>query len=378
MPVSEERGSEERPLVLLVDDVEANLVALEGQLARLDCELVRASSGNEALRLLLRREFAAILLDVQMPDMDGFEVARLARLETLSRNVPILFVTAMNETEENVFRGYETGAVDLLFKPVNPYVLRSKVQVFLDLHRSKRQLANEIAAHEQTLVELKQFNYSVAHDLRAPLRALQGFSRILLEEHVAGLDADGLKYLERIGAAARRMDQLIEDLLRLAQIGRSPVVPWGLDLTAIVEGIVAEIRQGDPGRDVVLVAPPGIAGRGDARLVGIMLQNLLRNAWKFTSKSARATIELGSRVENGEVVYFVRDDGVGFDSADAAKLFQPFQRLHSAADFDGTGIGLAIVRRIVDHHGGRVWAESKVGCGATFSFTLGPRPTRRV
>jgi two-component system, sensor histidine kinase and response regulator len=365
--------NDQRPRVLLVDDVEANLIALDAQLARLDCELVRASSGNEALRLLLKQEFAVIVLDVQMPEMDGFEVARLARLEASSRTVPIIFVTAMHETEEAVLRGYETGAVDLLFKPVNPYILRSKVQVFLELYRNRRQLAREIEAHEQTLADLRAFNDSVAHDLRAPLRALDGFSRILLEDHAAKLDDEAKQHLLTISAAARRMGQLIDDLFRLSQVGRAAARPEPIDLTSLVESIIAEIREGDPRREVTLVAPAGIVGRGDARLVGIMLQNLLRNAWKFTSKNPRATIELGVRVENGETIYFVRDDGAGFDSTYADRLFQPFQRLHSALEFEGTGIGLAIVRRIIDHHGGRVWAESSLGFGATLFFTLASR-----
>ncbi|MFO0746696.1 MAG: response regulator, partial [Myxococcota bacterium] len=204
-----------RPAVLIVDDVEANLVALEAQLARLDCELVRASSGNQALALLLKRDFAVVLLDVQMPEIDGFEVARYARANAATHDVPIVFVTAMHETEASMLRGYGAGAIDVLFKPVNPEVLRSKVQVFLELYISRRRLADEIDAHKETMRELEAFNYSVSHDLRAPLRAIDGFSAAVLEDCAAQLGPTAQDHLRRVRAAAAKMSSLIEDLLGL-------------------------------------------------------------------------------------------------------------------------------------------------------------------
>jgi two-component system sensor histidine kinase/response regulator len=362
-----------RLAVLIVDDVEANLLALEAQLESLDCEIVRARSGNEALRQLLRRDFAVILLDVQMPDMDGYEVARLARDNGATRDIPIVFVTAMHETEESVLQGYGSGAIDFLFKPINARVLRGKVQVFLELHASRRRLQDEVAAHERTARELEAFSYSVSHDLRAPLRPLDGFSTVLLEDYGAVLDDRARDYLRRMRAAAQRMGNLIDDLLELSKVSHGPVRREGIDLVPMVEGIVAELRERDPARVVEIVIPPTLEATGDRRLVQIVLENLLRNAWKFTRQRAAARIEIG--VANDEVpVYSVRDDGVGFDPTFAARLFQPFQRLHRAQDFEGTGIGLAIVNRVVARHGGRVWAESSPGNGARFSFTLEAPP----
>jgi len=358
-----------RPAILIVDDVEANLVALEAQLANLDCDIVRARSGNEALRQLLRREFAVMLLDVQMPEMDGYEVARLARDNRATRDMPIVFVTAGHETEESLSQGYGSGAIDYLFKPINARVLRSKVQVFLELHVGRRRLVGEIAAHERTLAELEAFNYSVSHDLRAPLRPLDGFCAVLLEDYGAALDDKGREYLGRIRAAAHRMGDLIEDLLELSKVGRAPVRREAVDLIPIVQRIVRELREGEPARDVEVIAPPALVAECDARLVQIVLENLLRNAWKFTRQRPRARIEVGGAVGD-EVVYFVRDDGVGFDPAYAARMFQPFQRFHATSEFEGTGIGLAIVNRIVGSHGGRIWAEASVGGGARFAFTL--------
>ncbi len=362
-----------RPAILIVDDVEANLVALEAQLANLDCDIVRARSGNEALRQLLRREFAVMLLDVQMPEMDGYEVARLARDNRATRDMPIVFVTAGHETEESLSQGYGSGAIDYLFKPINARVLRSKVQVFLELHVGRLRLVGEIAAHERTLAELEAFNYSVSHDLRAPLRPLDGFCAVLLEDYGPALDDKGREYLGRIRAAAHRMGDLIEDLLELSKVGRAPVRREAVDLLPIVQGIVRELREGEPGRDVEIITPPALAAQCDARLVQIVLENLLRNAWKFTRQRPRARIEVGVTVGD-EVAYFVRDDGVGFDPTYAARMFQPFQRFHTTTEFEGTGIGLAIVNRIVGSHGGRIWAEASVGGGARFAFTLAAPP----
>jgi two-component system sensor histidine kinase/response regulator len=362
------------PSVLLVDDVEANLVALEALLGTLPCRLVRATSGNEALRQLLKREFAVVLLDVQMPEMDGYEVARYARQNPATREVPIVFVTAMHETPDSVVRGYGTGAFDFLFKPLNPHVLRGKVQVFLDLFIGRRRLHDEIEAHKKTLAELEAFTYSVSHDLRAPLRPLDGFSQALLEDYGDKLDAQGKHYLTRIRAAAQRMGLLIEDLLELSRMSRVEVKRQRVDLTALAASVVEELRAAEPTREVELAAQPGVQAEGDARLLGIALQNLLRNAWKFTQKKSRARIEFGKRQDGKTAVYFVRDDGVGFDPAFAHKLFRPFQRLHAASEFEGTGIGLAIVERIVRRHGGRIWAEAAPGRGATFCFTLLPAP----
>lgn len=355
--------------MLLVDDVAANLLALEAQLEDLDCELVAVRSGNDALRELLKRDFAVMLLDVQMPEMDGFEVAKYARENPTTRHVPIIFLTAMLDTEENVLRGYGTGAVDVLFKPINAQILRSKVRVFLDLYVSRLSLAHEVEAHEETMAALDAFNYSISHDLRSPLRPIEGFSQALLDDYGEVLDAQGRDYLQRIRAASVRMAQLIDDLLRLSRIGRAAVRAQRVDLSDIARSIVDGFRKNDPGREVTFVANETIVD-GDASLLRIALENLLQNAWKFTRKKEAATIELGTSSVDGEPAYFVRDDGVGFDATFASRLFQPFQRFHSAGEFEGTGIGLAIVERIVRHHRGRIWAEAAPGSGATFYFTL--------
>src|SRR5688572_16549934 len=226
---------------------------MQALLEGMGCEFALARSGNEALRLLLKREFAVMLLDVQMPEMDGYEVATYARENPATRDVPIIFVTAVLETEEKVLRGYGTGAVDFLFKPVNPYVLRSKVQVFLDLYTSRRKVSDAALSRERMMKDLESFNYSVSHDLRAPLRPLDGFSQALLEEYGEQLDETGKGYINRIRAAAQRMAQLIDDLLRLSKIRAAELHLQRLDLSALVELIASDLRSGDPGRNVELV-----------------------------------------------------------------------------------------------------------------------------
>jgi two-component system sensor histidine kinase/response regulator len=365
--------TEMRPRVLLVDDVEANLLALEGELARLDCALVRAKSGNEALRQLLKHEFAVVLLDVQMPEIDGYEVARYARENPATRDVPIIFITAMHETEDNALRGYGAGAVDFLFKPINPSILRGKVQVFLELYLARKRLADEIEARKEALAELEAFNYSVSHDLRAPLRPLNGLSLAVLEDCGDKLDATAKDYLQRIRAAAQRMAQLIEDLLQLSRMGRTQVSLGLVDLADLANSIVAELRRAEPERTVEYTSVPEAKVEADGRLLRIVLENLLRNAWKFTQKASQPTIEFGIHRNDTKAVYFVRDNGAGFDPTQANRLFQPFQRLHSTAEFEGTGIGLAIVQRIIRRHDGRAWAEASPGKGATFFFTMHDR-----
>jgi light-regulated signal transduction histidine kinase (bacteriophytochrome) len=225
---------------------------------------------------------------------------------------------------------------------------------------------------------MEAFTYSVAHDLRSPLRALSGYSEALTEDYGDLLDETGRWYAERIQAATERMGTLIDDLLVLAQVSRAEMRLGPVDLSAEVAAIAGELQAREPGRRVRFAIDDGVWVTADRTLIRTVLQNLIENAWKFTAKRDGATIEFGATAaENAGVCCYVRDDGAGFDPAFAGKLFQPFQRLHSVTEFPGTGIGLASVRRIIERHGGRVWAEGAVDRGATFYFTLNAKETRR-
>jgi PAS domain S-box-containing protein len=485
--------------VLLVDDREDNLLALEAMLRDLSPSLVRARSGRQALELLLARDFALILLDVRMPDMDGLETAELVRKRRQSRRTPIIFITASDPASSDVARGYSAGAVDYVFKPVVPEILRAKVRTFLDLYRKGEELrrseaytrvvlekafdafvaldpegrvvdwnpqaeatfgwtreevlgrplasliiplqfreANEqglerylstgqgpalgrriemtalhrsgrefpvemtisalevggsrlfasflhdiserraseaalrqaVQAAEASSRELESFSYSVSHDLRAPLRAIDGFSKLLADGSSGMLGKDEAHYLDRIRSASQRMGELIDDLLELAKVTRGQLRLQRIDLGALAGEVAEALLKSDPARKVRFSIADGLEATGDPRYLKVVLENLMGNAWKFTARHPEAHIEIGVVERDGRAAYFVRDDGAGFDMAYAGKLFGAFQRLHEGGQFEGTGIGLATVARIIARHGGRLWAEAAVEKGATFYFAL--------
>ncbi len=392
-------GPSDRPLelddrvnILLVDDQPANLVALEAMLQGLGQKLIQAESGREALKWLLTHDFAVILLDVKMPDMDGFETASLIRQRDKSRHTPIIFLTAADKSQTQAMRGYAVGAVDYLVKPAVPEFVRSKVSVFVELAkksellrrqarllRESEQSALELAETRAELVrdlehknrELESFSYAVSHDLRAPLRRIDSFSRAIQQSQSERMDPEGQRFLERVREASQQMSQLIDDVLHLSKVSRAEVREQKVDLSALVGLSLERLREGAPDRQVEAKIRPAVTVNGDGQLLRIALENLLENAWKFTSRQPVGRIEFGLTNVGGEPTYFIRDNGAGFDMAYADRLFGPFQRLHLATEFPGTGIGLATVQRIIHRHGGRVWAEGQPGQGATFHFTLG-------
>jgi signal transduction histidine kinase len=383
---------DDRVNILLVDDQPANLVALEAMLQGLGQNLIKAESGREALRWLLTHEFAVILLDVKMPEMDGFETAELIRQRDKSRHTPILFLTAGDSTQTQAVRGYAVGAVDYLVKPVVPEFVRSKVAVFVELAKKNellRRQAKLLAESEQAALELAEtraelvrdlehknrelesFSYAVSHDLRAPLRRIDSFSRAVLESQGDRLDEAGQRFLSRVREASRHMSQLIDDVLHLSRVTRADLRDQEVDLSSIASLILTRLQESEPERKLDAKVRPGVLVTGDSQLLKIAMENLLENAWKFTAKEPESRIEFGMMQAGGEATYFVRDNGAGFDMTYTDRLFGPFQRLHPQGEFPGNGIGLATVQRIIHRHGGRVWAEGLVGQGATFYFTMG-------
>ncbi|MBI2289422.1 MAG: PAS domain-containing protein, partial [Betaproteobacteria bacterium] len=239
----------------------------------------------------------------------------------------------------------------------------------------EQRVAERTRQLEATNKELEAFSYSVSHDLRAPLRGIDGFSQLLLQKYAGQLDATGSDYLQRIRRAGLRMAELIDDLLQLSRVSRSQIRTEPLDLSRLARSILATLREREPERRVVTDVQDGVELNADPHLLKIVLENLLGNAWKFTGKREEATIRVEAREQDGEMVVFVKDNGAGFDIKYAHKLFGAFQRLHGAAEFEGTGIGLATVQRIINLHGGRIWADSTLGTGATFYFVI-PRALR--
>ena len=220
--------------------------------------------------------------------------------------------------------------------------------------------------------ELEAFSYSVSHDLRAPLRSIDGFSKLLLDDHAGQLDAKGQEYLHLVRESAQRMGELIDDLLLLSGVGRADLSRYPIDLSGIAGGVAEGLKKKDPDRKVKWCIEDQLWVDADSGLMRVVLDNLLGNAWKFTAKASAARIEVRAEQQEGVTVFFVRDNGAGFNMDYAEKLFSPFQRLHTESEFAGTGIGLATVHRIIDRHGGRIWADSVVDHGATFYFTIPP------
>jgi PAS domain S-box-containing protein len=281
------------------------------------------------------------------------------------RLIPVLFSSSIIHDNEGNIQGFVCVAQDISDRK------RAEEQI-LNLNRDLEQRVRERTAQlEAVNQELESFAYSVSHDLRAPLRSMNGFSQALLEDYPDSLDEEGRDYLNRISASAKRMGSLIDELLKLSRLTRSTMRRTTIDLSAMVRSVVEELKCRYPGRLVDVVIEDGVTGNGDPGLLHVALENLLDNAWKFTSKLANPRVEFGSLVDEDIVVYYIRDNGVGFEMSYSGKLFAAFQRLHAPSEFEGIGIGLATVRRIIMRHGGTVWAEGEVGRGATFYFTLG-------
>ena len=263
----------------------------------------------------------------------------------------------------------ESLSSDLPFTAMFDPVLRNFVRVY-DLCCANE---NHMADLETANKELEAFSYSVSHDLRAPLRSIDGFSLALLEDFGDQLDAEGQEYLQRMRHGVQRMGRLIDDLLNLSRTAQGPLSRKMVDMTALADRIIADLRESTPQRQVEVRLAEELVVSADPNLLAVALNNLLENAWKYTGNRQRARIEFGVTREKGEEVFYIRDNGTGFDMNYANKLFGVFQRLHKTDEFSGTGIGLATVQRVIHRHGGQVWAEAAVGEGATFFFTLPAR-----
>lgn len=372
--------------ILIVDDRVENLLALESVLGDLGQNIIRATSGKQALREVLQRDFAVILLDVQMPEMDGFETATLIRERDRSCRTPIIFLTAISKAEEYVFRGYESGAVDYIFKPFVPSILKAKVMVFVELYMARQAVAStakqlhamnlHLEDHARELQvankELESFSYSVSHDLRSPLRHIDGFVQLLQARAAAKLDEKESHYLKLITVSVQHMGKLIDDLLHFSRMSRQEMTCIRMDFDYLVRDLASTFTNENPERSIEWNIRPLPEIDADPSLISVAMTNLLSNALKYSQHRVRTKVEIAS-IPSGdaqEQTIFVRDNGAGFDMHHADKLFGVFQRLHRQEEFEGTGIGLAIVHRIISRHGGRVWAEAKVDEGATFFFTL--------
>jgi two-component system sensor histidine kinase/response regulator len=376
--------------VLMVDDRPDNLLALEAILQPLQLRLVRAASGEEALKRLLNDEFAVILLDVQMPGMDGFETAEHIKTRDKTRDIPIIFLTAISREVHHQLRGYDAGAVDYLAKPFEPDVLRAKVAVFVDLwaknqllqrqsellelrlrerDRAQDALARQAMELERSNAELEQFAHVASHDLQEPLHTLSGFLELLDDQYSSLLDDEGRMFVARARAGTDRMRRLVLDLLDYARVSTTGQEFETVDTQAVLDGVLDELAPVIAKADATVEAAGLPVLEGDRFQLAQLFKNLVDNALKFRSGAAPVVRVLAQRRE-GEWLFRVSDNGLGIDERYTIHVFTIFQRLHNREEYSGTGVGLAISKKIVERHGGRIWVESQIGVGSTFCFTL--------
>ncbi|MGF7035033.1 signal transduction histidine kinase [Paenibacillus mucilaginosus] len=372
-----ERNREPQTKILVVDDRRENLFAMEKTLRTLGCEVYTAESGNEALSYTLRHDFALLLLDVNMPEMDGFELAELLRMNEETKNIPIIFVTAINKEDKSVFKGYESGAVDYLFKPVDTDILLSKVKVFLELNMKKKELELIQAELERSNRSLQEFAQVVSHDLKNPLNVITGLCELMEAKHAEGLSPKGRQYLSHIASAAHRMTSLITDILSFSQANAEPgQLTEEVDLNRVYEDVLADLDsrlQQTDGRVEKLAPLPVI--EADPTQMYQLLLNLIGNAVKYHRPDTPPRVQVYSeRTESDRRVAFViEDNGIGMSPEDIPTIFTPFRRLDNAKGYEGTGLGLATVKGIVERHGGDIAVSSLPGVGTKFRVVLQAR-----
>ncbi|HEV2480902.1 MAG TPA: response regulator [Puia sp.] len=407
-----------QPKIMLVDDREDNLMSMESVLEPDGYRFVKANSGRQVLKHLLTDfDFALILMDVQMPNLNGFETAALIYERDRLRHIPIIFITANNYGEENLFRGYRAGAVDYIYKPVNPELLRVKVGVFVDLYRKNQRLIaqeqklvainrnleleiNERKASEEKVTELNKqllenisrleavnkdldlFAFMASHDLQAPLRKIRMFSDRLLASSENSFGREGKLYLTRIQEVSKRMQDLINDILRFSKIAVEKQSFEEVDLNGVIEEVLSEMEPviREKNAQVELDKLPMLPA--STVLMGPLFSNLISNALKYSKKDENPRVRI--RYEEGPVQstgngkdaeirfgrIYIEDNGIGFDQKYAEQIFDMFRRLHSNAEYEGTGIGLALCKKIVEMHHGYISALGKPGEGSVFIVSL--------
>ncbi len=360
--------------ILIVDDEAAQMKALCNTLRDHGYETVGFASGKAALAALQTARFDLLLSDLMMPEMDGISLLRAA--QTADPDLIGIIMTGEG-TIATAVEAMKAGAFDYILKPFKLSVILPVISRALTVRRLRQENAElEKRVHERTTEleavnkELEAFSYSVSHDLRAPLRAINGFTRILMDSYQPQLPADAQRLLDHVTSSAHHMGELIDHLLEFSRLGRQPLRKQPVNISNLVREVLEDLNAERANRKLEVTVGELPDTFGDTMLLRQVFTNLLSNAFKYTRQKESAEVSVGTLDQAGETVYFVKDNGAGFDLKYADKLFGVFQRMHSAKQFEGTGVGLSIVHRIIQRHGGRIWAEAAVEQGATFYFTL--------
>ncbi len=384
----------EKQKILIVDDKPANLFTLEQILKDTGVEIIQACNGNEALAATLNHEFALVILDIQMPGMNGYELAECLRSDELTKSLPIIFISAVYSTDYHVFRGYEAGAVDFMVKPYNPDILLSKVRVFLELNRQKVLLKNSremLALANDTLeqkvqertAELEEFAFVISHDLQEPLRMVSSFVALLAKRYKDRLDEDADTYINFAIDGADRMREMITGILKYSRINTTGMDCEWVDTNEILDRVLLTFSVRIKQEYVKVIREPLPPVWMNPTKLYQVFQNLMDNAIKF-KRDVPLEIHISTpdlkdlpddftppdAIKEGFQVFSVRDNGVGMEQQYAKRIFKVFQRLHGQDTYPGTGIGLSICKKIIERNGGRIWVVSQPGEGTTFYFTL--------
>lgn len=410
------------PKILLVDDREDNLLAIETIFEPDGYRFVKANSGRQALKILLREfDFALILMDVKMPNLNGFETASLIYERDKLKHIPIIFITANNFGDENLYRGYQAGAIDYIYKPIKPEVLRAKVTVLIDLYRKNRQLLAQeqrlvainkslemeikerksseekvkhlnrqllenIASLEQANKDLDRFAFMASHDLQEPLRKIRMFSDRLALKYNDMMDDDGRTNIQRIHKAAERMQNLITDILTFSKISVDTPSFIDCDMNALINEVLVDLDEEIKSKSGKVLVDKLPTLSVNPSLIKPLFHNLIGNALKYSKKDTSPVVKISSEIStqmNGKVNQvatpkycriYIQDNGIGFDQKYAEEIFGMFKRLHHNSEFQGTGIGLALCKKIVEQHKGFISARSKVNEGSTFIISLPVQP----
>jgi signal transduction histidine kinase len=407
-----------RVKILLVDDRENNLLSMETILWKDGYDIVRASSGKQALKILLKDyDFTLILMDVEMPEINGFETATLIYQREKLRHIPIIFITAHSYGDENLFKGYKTGAVDYIYKPIQPELLRAKVSVFVELYKKNHQLVAQeqkliainksleieikdrissetkvkelnkkllenIAQLESTNKELDRFAYMASHDLQEPLRKIRIFSERISETYREIIGDEGKLFIDKMQSACIRMQNLIDDILAFSKISVHKETLERSNLNVLVDDVVNDMDQRIREKNARVTVGKLPELFVNQELIKSLFQNLISNALKYAKKDQSPVISITARMDepltsgDGSLQarkywrIFVQDNGIGFEQQYADQIFTMFKRLHAGPEYKGTGIGLAICKKIVEEHDGHISAKSNVNEGTLFTISL--------
>lgn len=367
--------------ILVVDDEAPLMTALCRTLRQQGYETVGFTSGLAALEALQKSRYDLILTDLMMPEMNG--IALLRAVAAMDPHLVGIVITGEG-TVATAVEAMKAGALDYILKPfrlsiILPVISRALTvrQLRLENAELERRVRSRTAELEAANQELEAFSYSVSHDLRAPLRAVDGFTQILLANYASQMPHEAQQLLKKVSVSAQHMGHLVDDLLRFSRLGRQPLSKRPVNLSSLAHLVLEELREQQGGRQIEVGVGSLPDCQGDPSLLKQVFINLFSNAFKFTRQKERPVIEVGAQQTLGETIYFIRDNGVGFDMQYAQRLFGVFQRFHRPEEYEGTGVGLSIVQRIIQRHGGRIWAESEVGQGAIFYFTLCEPPEKR-